>query len=92
MNAMTNLSNEINNTMKSNNDINILIVDDDNDILHAIKDVLELEELPFKINIASTVSDAIEQAKLTPPDIAILDIKIGNDNGLNLVPELKETK
>ena len=90
MNAITNLCNELNNTMKSNDDINILIVDDDNDILHAIKDILELEEFPCKINIASTVSDAIEQAKLTPPDIAILDIKIGNDNGLNLVPELKK--
>ena len=90
MNTMINLCDEPDTTMTSNDQINILIVDDDKDILHAIRDILELEEFPCQINIAGTVSEAIELAKLTPPDIAILDIKIGNDNGLNLVPELKK--
>ncbi|MDH5736346.1 MAG: response regulator [Gammaproteobacteria bacterium] len=90
MNAMQKLCNEQTETMNTTNAINILIVDDDIDILHAIRDILELEELPCQINIADNVSDAIEISKATPPDIAILDIKIGKDNGLNLVPELKE--
>ena len=90
MNAMQKLCNEQTETMNTTNAINILIVDDDIDILHAIRDILELEELPCQINIADNVGDAIEISKATPPDIAILDIKIGKDNGLNLVPELKE--
>ncbi|MCW8854750.1 MAG: response regulator [Gammaproteobacteria bacterium] len=91
MNSMINLCDELDNTMTTSNLINILIVDDDKDILHAIRDILELEELPCQINIAETVGQALELAQLYPPDIAILDIKIGNENGLNLVPELKKT-
>lgn len=75
--------------METDNQINILIVDDDKDILHAIQDIFELEELPCHISISESVDKAIEIARKTPPDIAILDIKVGNDNGLNLVPELK---
>jgi len=67
----------------------ILIVDDDLDILASIKDILELEIDNCIVDLASDVKQAKIIAQQTPPDIALLDIKLGQDNGLDLLPELK---
>lgn len=67
----------------------ILIVDDDPDILASLKDVLELEIENCSIELASNVEQAKLLAQEFNPDIALLDIKIGQDNGLELIPELK---
>lgn len=75
----------INRTAKAN----ILIVDDDVDVLTALKDVVELELESCQVYSASN----IEQAKLLAQDIkldvALLDIKLGQDNGLDLLSDLK---
>ena len=69
--------------------MNILIVDDDQDILESLKDILELEIEGCVIEIANNVETARILAKKKMPDIVLLDIKIGQDNGLDLIPELK---
>jgi len=70
----------------------MLIVDDDPDILASIKDVLELEIYSCSIDIASDITQAKKLAQQTPPDIALLDIKLGQDNGLDLIPALKQIR
>ncbi|MDH5767041.1 MAG: response regulator, partial [Gammaproteobacteria bacterium] len=90
MNALQSFNTQSDNLMTSENSINILVVDDDNDILHAIHDILELEDMNCNISIADNVPDAMKISSINPPDIAVIDIKIGTDNGLNLVPELKK--
>ncbi|MDH5228683.1 MAG: response regulator [Gammaproteobacteria bacterium] len=70
--------------------IRILIVDDDIDIIHSLRDVLELEEAHFEIAVASSVAEVKTITQDFMPDIALLDIKLGNDNGLNLIPILKQ--
>ncbi|MDH5359322.1 MAG: ATP-binding protein [Gammaproteobacteria bacterium] len=67
----------------------IMIVDDDIDILESLQDVLEFEKGAFEIQTASNFILAKNLLKTFQPDIALLDIKIGKDIGLNLVPELK---
>lgn len=67
----------------------ILIVDDEKDILDSLKDILELEINDCIIDLASNVKQAVLLAQENKPDIALLDIKLGQDNGLNLIPELK---
>ena len=71
------------------NYMRILIVDDEADIRDSLKDILELEIDNCVIDLASNVEDAKELAKNNKPDIALLDIKIGQDNGLDLIPVLK---
>ena len=67
----------------------ILIVDDNSDILDSLKDILELEIEGCAVEIANNIEIAKEIAQQFKPDVALLDIKIGQDNGLDLIPELK---
>ncbi|MDH5600684.1 MAG: response regulator, partial [Gammaproteobacteria bacterium] len=67
----------------------ILIVDDDPDVLHSIKDVVELEIQDCLVEVASNIEQAKLLAQQVKPDIALLDIKLGQDSGLDLIPEMK---
>lgn len=69
--------------------VRILIVDDDPDILDSLKDIIELEMEDCTVSTVNNVSDAKILAQQFKPDIALLDIKIGQENGLELIPELK---
>lgn len=67
----------------------LLIVDDDPDILASLKDIIEMEIDDCSIDLAEDVKQAELLAKQSKPDIALLDIKLGLDNGLELVPALR---
>lgn len=69
-------------------DSRILLVDDDRDILGALKDLLEPEV--HLIETADEFHRAEQIAAVFQPDIALLDIKLGTANGLDLIPKLKE--
>ena len=73
----------------SPDDARILIVDDDPDILEAIKDILELEITNCSVELASNAAQAKFLTEEFKPDIALLDIKLGQDNGLDLLPALQ---
>jgi len=70
--------------------LRVLIVDDDQDILGSVRDILELEDSDFIIETASSCNSALTLAKEFKPDIALLDIRVGTDNGIDLVRPLKE--
>jgi diguanylate cyclase (GGDEF)-like protein/PAS domain S-box-containing protein len=70
----------------------ILIVDDDFDILDSLKDVLLMSNENYEIKTATSVDQAKTISIEFKPDIALLDIKLGRDNGLLLIPQLKEEK
>ena len=69
--------------------IRILVVDDDPDILSSLKDILELEFEGCIVETANSSEKAMLVAQQTKPDIAMLDIKLGQDDGLDLLSELK---
>ena len=74
---------------KHSEQMRILIVDDDQDVLESLKDILEIEIENCVIDTANNVEVAKKLAQQEKPDIALLDIKIGQANGLDLIPELK---
>ena len=74
---------------KHSEQMRILIVDDDQDVLESLKDILEIEIENCVIDTANNVEVAKKLAQQEKPDIALLDIKIGQGNGLDLIPELK---
>ncbi|MDH5433359.1 MAG: EAL domain-containing protein [Gammaproteobacteria bacterium] len=67
----------------------ILIVDDDVDILDSLQGILEIEFSDCTIETVNSFDKALDLAKDFEPDIALLDIKIGKDNGLELISKLK---
>ena len=75
--------------IKYSEKMRILIVDDDLDVLASMKDVVELDIPECIVEVASNVEQAKLVAKQVKPNIALLDIKLGQDSGLDLIPELK---
>lgn len=72
-----------------NKQLKLLIVDDDPDILESLKDVLELECEDYHIETAHNIASADRIAAIFKPDIALLDIKLGAESGLDLIQVLK---
>jgi len=74
---------------QDNKPVRILIADDDRDIVDSLKSVLMLENFPLEILSASNETEARNIAETESIDIALLDIRLGNKSGLDLVPLLK---
>ena len=68
--------------------INILIVDDEEEFLNAIRRSLELRD--FVVFTANRGEKALEVAKANPVDIAIVDLKMPGMDGLQTLEELKK--
>jgi len=66
---------------------NILLVDDDRDFAEGLAELLDLEG--FKTDVAVNKSEAIARNERFSPDIAILDIRLGNEDGLSLIRDLR---
>ena len=67
----------------------ILLVDDDNDILESLKAVINLET-DYIVETASNSFDVKRILKQYKPDIALLDIKLENESGFELIPAIKQ--
>lgn len=78
--------------MPATKGLRILLVDDDLDLLNSIYDLLELEDDSFVIQTAHDFDTGLRLAESFQPDLAILDIKLGAANGIDLVPHLKHVR
>jgi DNA-binding NarL/FixJ family response regulator len=67
-----------------------LIVDDNASFLKAAATLLEREGLTV-VGVASTIEDALRQTQLLQPDVVLVDIMLGSENGLDLVRRLAES-
>ncbi len=66
----------------------VLIVDDDADVREALRDMLQLEEA-FHIEVTGSIAESRALLERWAPDIALIDIKLGDENGITLVPLIK---
>jgi len=64
----------------------VLIVDDDFDFAESLEEILETRS--YKVAIAQNKSNAVELALRTKPHIAFLDVRLGSENGIELVEDL----
>jgi len=64
----------------------ILVVDDDPGILNLLK--LHLEPANYRVTLTETSSEAIEQATAEIFDLAIVDLRIGDEDGIALLEHL----
>lgn len=70
-----------------NNDATFLIVDDDIAFSQALG--WALEGRGFGVERAHDVDAALQAAKNTPPEFAVVDLKMPGQSGLTLIPALK---
>ena len=71
-------------------DKSLLIVDDD----HPLRDRLAraMEKKGFKVVQAESVKQGISQAKNSPPAFAVIDLRLRDGSGLEVVKEIKKFK
>src|SRR2546427_8933910 len=67
---------------------NILIVDDDRGILKSFRDILEPEG--YSVDTAETALEAVERCKARPYNLAIIDIKLRDVDGTDLLAQVHE--
>ena len=68
----------------------ILVVDDDEKVLKAVKDVLETEG--YVVHITPTGASGIRLFESDPPDLVITDIVMPDMEGIELVRELSRRR
>ena len=66
----------------------ILVVDDRNDLLHLMRRVLEDEE--YEVSILQDGKGAFERVKSMLPDLLILDLKLGEASGQDILKQIKD--
>ena len=75
----------------SNNDqldYRILIIDDDLDFAASLKLIVESEN--YKPLLAHSEEEALASIGKNVVDLALIDIRLGQDNGIDLIPKLKK--
>ncbi|GCE10517.1 response regulator [Tengunoibacter tsumagoiensis] len=65
----------------------ILVVDDRNELLHLMRRVLEDEQ--YQVSILQEGREAFTKAKSMLPDLLILDLKLGDMSGQDVLKQLK---
>lgn len=66
----------------------ILIIDDQSQLLSLMRRILEDEQ--YQVYILQNGKDAFTQMKALLPDLLILDLKLGNISGQDVLKQLKE--
>ncbi|MBO0792231.1 MAG: response regulator [Ktedonobacteraceae bacterium] len=65
----------------------ILVVDDRNELLHLMRRVLEDEQ--YQVSILQEGKDAFARVKGWLPDLLILDLKLGDISGQDVLKQIK---
>jgi DNA-binding response OmpR family regulator len=66
----------------------ILVIDDKSELLHLMRRVLEDED--YQVSILQDGRDAFTQVKTQLPDLLILDLKLGDVSGQDILKQLKQ--
>ncbi|MCA9424091.1 MAG: response regulator [Candidatus Omnitrophica bacterium] len=66
----------------------VMIIDDDYDFAETLKDILEPKG--YETAVYHTSSQALEQGESFHPHIALIDIRLGRESGIDLIKTFKE--
>jgi len=85
--------NTLNSVKKSNGNnqgSTILVIDDDPEILEALEAMLSLESDKYRVVTASSIATAHEAIDAYKPDLSLIDITLGTQNGLDILPFIRK--
>ena len=71
-------------------DKSLLIVDDDNPFRDRL--ARSMEKKGFKVTQAESVKSAIQKARENKPAFAVIDLRLGDGSGLEVVKEIQQSK
>jgi DNA-binding response OmpR family regulator len=65
----------------------VLLVDDEPDIAPLV--AMCLEPLNIELIIVNRLSEALDAARIAPVDMVLLDLALGDEDGLEILPSLR---
>jgi two-component system, response regulator RegA len=71
-------------------DPSLLIVDDDKPFLTRL--ARAMDQRGFKVDTAETVAEGLDHISSKPPAYAVIDMRLGDGNGLDVISELKSRR
>ncbi len=71
-------------------DPSLLIVDDDGPFLRRLARAMETRG--FKVEIAESVAEGIAKSRLNPPKYAVVDLRLGDGNGLDVIESIRQRR
>ncbi|WP_425646602.1 ActR/PrrA/RegA family redox response regulator transcription factor [Agrobacterium leguminum] len=71
-------------------DRSLLIVDDDGPFLRRLARAMETRG--FTVDTAETVSDGIARSKAAPPKYAVVDLRLADGNGLEVIEAIRQNR
>ncbi|MEJ8310629.1 ActR/PrrA/RegA family redox response regulator transcription factor [Agrobacterium larrymoorei] len=69
-------------------DKSLLVVDDDGPFLRRLARAMEARG--FIVDTAESVSEGIEKSKSAPPKYAVVDLRLGDGNGLEVIEAIRQ--
>jgi PAS domain S-box-containing protein len=78
----------MNDTQREAEQLSILIIDDDRDFAEGLGDIL----IPrgYQVDLSYSADTALKHTKEHNIDVALIDIRLGRFNGIDLIPSLKQ--
>ncbi|HET7621200.1 MAG TPA: response regulator [Gemmatimonadaceae bacterium] len=70
-------------------DVHVLLVEDSALVVDALR--LLLEETGHRVSAAFSVREAVDTARAEHPDVILLDLTLGREDGLDVLGELSRT-
>ncbi len=71
-------------------ELSVLIVDDDRSFLQRLAKALE--QRGFIVSTAESVADGLQQVEKSAPAFAVVDMRLGDGNGLDVISALKRRR
>ena len=68
----------------------VLVVEDDRSFLQRLAKALE--QRGFEVAIAESVADGLKQVEISAPAFAVVDMRLGDGNGLDVISALKRRR
>lgn len=66
--------------------VRVLLVDDDVDFITSLKSMLEIEG--YQVESVNDADSAMQRLREFNPDVALVDLRLGADNGIELIGEM----
>lgn len=72
------------------NEQSLLIVEDDKSFLQRL--AVAMEGRGFAVSTAESVADGLLQVEIAPPDFAVVDMRLGDGSGLDVISAMKKRR
>ncbi len=75
---------------RENGDMSLLIVDDDKPFLQRLARAMETRG--YEVDTADSVADGLRKVETTPPSYAVVDMRLDDGNGLDVVELIRKRR